>query len=111
MTKEQEIYLNTLKIMSQTADEPFKTAVETVLNMLKEQEKEIDILKNKVHYKKCEKCNREFRTKRSDAKYCDECKKNTNKEWYKNLTNEQRTKRREKAKISMRRLRERRKHG
>lgn len=31
MTKEQEIYLNTLKIMSQTADEPFKTAVEIVL--------------------------------------------------------------------------------
>lgn len=46
MTKEQEIYLNTVEIMSQTADEPFKTALETVLNMLKEKDKEIQFQKD-----------------------------------------------------------------
>lgn len=91
-------------------EQEFFNNIEKLLNMIKEQEKEIDILKNKVHYKKCEKCNREFRAKRSDAKYCDECKKNINKEWYKNLSDEQKEKRRKQAKISMRRLRERRKN-
>lgn len=47
MTKEQEIYLKTVKIMSQTENEPFKTALETVLNMLKEKDAEIEKYKRK----------------------------------------------------------------
>lgn len=83
----------------------------TVLNLITKLQKENDILKNHVHYKKCQKCGKEFRTKRNDTKYCDECKKDSNKEWYKNLTEEQKAKRREQAKNSMRKLRERRKNG
>lgn len=81
-------------------------AIETVLNMLKEQDKEIDILKNKVHYINCKKCGKEFRSKRNDAKFCDTCKKDINKEWYRNLTEEQKARRRENSKIAMRRIRE-----
>lgn len=81
------------------------------LDMLKEKDKEIDCLKNHVHYKVCPNCKKEFRTKRSDAKHCKECAKTVNnKDWYKSLTDEQKTKRREQSKMSMRRLRERRKN-
>lgn len=80
-----------------------------LLNLITKLQKENDILKNHIHYKKCQKCGKEFRTKRNDAKYCNECKKDSNKEWYKNLSEEQREKRREQAKFSMRKLRERRK--
>lgn len=74
-------------------------------------QKENDILKNHIHYKKCQKCGKEFRTKRSDTKYCNECKKDINKEWYKNLTEEQKNKRREQSKISMRKIRKERKQN
>ena len=58
----------------------------------------------------CPNCKKEFRTKRSDSKYCKECSiKINNQKFYKNMTDEQRAKRREQSKISMRRLRERRK--
>ena len=84
-------------------------AIDTVLNLITKLQKENDILKNHIHYKKCQKCGKEFRSKRNDAKYCDKCKKDSNKEWYKNLSEEQRNRRREQAKNCMRKLRERRK--
>lgn len=72
--------------------------------------KELDCLKNHVHYINCQKCGIEVRTKRNDRKYCKNCAKLvSNKEWYKNLTEEQKAKRREQSKINMRKLRERRK--
>lgn len=84
---------------------------ETVLNLIKEQEKEIDCLKNHVHYMKCQNCGKEFRAKRSDARFCKKCAITVNnKEWYKNLTDEQKAKRREQSKIAMRKLREGRKN-
>lgn len=92
----------------------FKDDIEllkSALSLIKKQEKEIDILKNHVHYKVCENCKKEFRSKRTDAKYCKECAREKNKEWYKNLTDEQKEKRREQAKISMRNMRERRKQN
>ena len=73
--------------------------------------KENDILKNHVHYKKCQKCGKEFRTKRNDAKYCNDCKKENYKEWYKNLSEEQKARRREQSKISMRKIRKERKQN
>ena len=85
--------------------------IDIVLNLIQEQEKEIDCLKNHVHYKICKNCGEEFRAKRNDARYCKKCAIITNnKEWYKNLTEEQKDKRREQSKISMRKIRERRKN-
>ena len=95
--------------LSATLNQADLDKMKTVLNIITKLQKEADILKNHIHYKKCKKCGKEFRTKRNDAKYCNECKKDNNKEWYKNLTDEQKIKRREQAKISMRKLRERRK--
>ena len=49
----------------------FKDDIEllkSALSLIKKQEKEIDILKNHVHYKVCENCKKEFRSKRTDAK-------------------------------------------
>lgn len=93
----------------------FKDDIEllkSALSLIEKQEKEIDILKNHVHYKVCENCKNEFISKRSDAKYCKECAKTVNnKEWYKNLTDEQKEKRREQSRISMRNIRERRKQN
>ena len=75
-----------------------------------ELKKENNMLKNHIHYKKCQNCGKEYRSKRNDSKYCSECAKTVNnKNYYKNLTEEQKNKRREKAKINMRKLRERRK--
>lgn len=83
---------------------------ETILKELENKNKEIDCLKNHVHYINCQKCGIEVRTKRSDRKYCKNCAKIVNnKEWYENLTEEQRMKRRDQSKLSMRKLRERRK--
>ena len=75
--------------------------------------KELDCLKNHVHYINCQKCGVEFRAKRNDRKYCKKCaelvNKKNNKDWYKNLSEEQKAKKREQSKISMRKLRKRRK--
>ena len=116
MTKEQG---ETIEILKQDLDLAKKEDVididvltghlEIALKLIEEQQKEINRLKNHVHYKICENCRKEFISKRSDARYCKECAKTVNnKEWYRNLTEEQKRKRREQAKISMRKLRERR---
>ena len=68
--------------------------------------KRIDELENHIHYKKCDACSKEFKSKRSNARYCKECsKKINNKNYYLGLTEEQKAKRREQAKLSMRKLR------
>lgn len=132
MTKEQEKAIKVLEQYKNECIEEYKVElddkknideqhasylhqqIETVyiiLNLIKEQEKEIDCLKNHVHYMKCQNCGKEFRAKRSDARFCKKCAITVNnKEWYKNLTDEQKAKRREQSKIAMRKLREGRKN-
>lgn len=81
-------------------------SIEIVFNLLEKQQKEIDCLKNHVHYIKCKNCNKEIRTKRSDTKYCSECsKKVSNKNYINNLSEEQKEKRRMKARETMRKIR------
>lgn len=80
--------------------------LEILLSLLEKQQKEIDCLKNHVHYIKCKNCNKEIRTKRSDTKYCSECsKKVSNKNYINNLSEEQKEKRRMKARETMRKIR------
>ena len=80
--------------------------LEHILSDYKRVLKENDCLKNHVHYKNCIACGREFKSKRSDAKYCAYCSKSvTNKIYFANLTEEQKEKRREKVKLAMRKLR------
>lgn len=77
-----------------------------ILGIIEKQQKEIDCLKNHVHYIKCKNCNKEIRTKRSDTKYCSECsKKVSNKNYINNLSEEQKEKRRMKARETMRKIR------
>lgn len=72
--------------------------------------KENECLKNHVHYKNCIACGKEFKSKRNDAKYCIKCSKQiANKNYIANLTEEQKLKRREQAKLAMRKLRANRK--
>lgn len=72
--------------------------------------KENECLKNHVHYKNCIACGKEFKSKRDDAKYCIKCSKQiANKNYIANLTEEQKLKRREQAKLAMRKLRANRK--
>ena len=86
-----------------------KKAYEALLQYIAQLEQEnnkqnkiIDEIKNKVHYIKCENCGVEMRVKRSNVKYCAKC---SQKLWYKNLSEEKKAQRREKAKISMRKMR------
>lgn len=74
---------------------------EKIAELLKENKE----LKEHIHFKVCENCKKEFQCKRSDTKYCKECASKTSSRWYKNLTDEQKTKRREQAKLNMRKLR------
>lgn len=85
-------------------------AIERVLLDYKRVLKENECLKNHVHYKNCIACGKEFRSKRDDAKYCIKCSKQVaNKNYIANLTEEQKLKRREQAKLAMRKLRANRK--
>lgn len=110
MKKEQKLALDSMKqfaygkygIMS--AEE-----AKIILSLIEEQQKEINCLKNHVHYKICESCKKEFISKRSDAIYCKECANTVNnKNWYRNLTEEKKERRRKQARISMRNIREKR---
>ena len=68
--------------------------------------KRIDELENHIYYKNCIACGKEFKAKRKDAKYCVYCSKSVaNRAYYLSLTEEQKQKRREQAKMSMRKLR------
>lgn len=98
-------------------DNPFVTiwekqnrALEHILSAYKRVLKENECLKNHVHYKNCIVCGKEFKSKRDDAKYCIKCSKQiANKNYIANLTEEQKLKRREQAKLAMRKLRANRK--
>lgn len=83
---------------------------ESILSDYKRVLKENECLKNHVHYKNCIACGKEFKSKRDDAKYCIKCSKQiANKNYIANLTEEQKLKRREQAKLAMRKLRANRK--
>lgn len=85
-------------------------AIQHILSEYKKVLKENECLKNHVHYKNCIACGKEFRSKRDDAKYCIKCSKQiANKNYIANLTEEQKLKRREQAKLAMRKLRANRK--
>ena len=85
-------------------------SLEHILSAYKRALKENECLKNHVHYKNCIACGREFKSKRDDAKYCIKCSKQiANKNYIANLTEEQKLKRREQAKLAMRKLRANRK--
>lgn len=85
-------------------------AIEHILSDYKRVLKENECLKNHVHYKNCIACGNEFKSKRDDAKYCIKCSKQiANKNYIANLTEEQKSKRREQAKLAMRKLRANRK--
>lgn len=91
-------------------DEDLCKAIEHILSDYKRVLKENDCLKNHVHYKNCIACGKEFRSKRNDARYCIKCSKQiANKNYIANLTEEQKLKRREQAKLAMRKLRANRK--
>lgn len=84
----------------------YHMAIQCILEEYEKQEKRIDELENHIHYKTCKACGKEFRAKRSDAKYCTYCSKFiNNRNYYLALTEEQKAKRREQAKQSMRKLR------
>ena len=71
----------------------------------------IDELENHIHYKECIACGKEFKSKRKDAKYCVVCARSiANRNYYLNITEEQKQKRREQAKICMRKIRNNRKN-
>lgn len=81
-------------------------AIGNILSDYKRVLKENDCLKNHVHYKNCIACGKEFRSKRNDARYCIKCSKQiANKNYIANLTEEQKLRRREQAKLAMRKLR------
>lgn len=85
-------------------------AIKHILSDYKRVLKENECLKNHVHYKNCIACGKEFKSKRDDAKYCIKCSKQiANKNYIANLTEEQKLKRREQAKLAMRKLRANRK--
>nr|DAH37189.1 MAG TPA: zinc-ribbon containing domain protein [Caudoviricetes sp.] len=86
--------------------EKYKIALEHILLDYKRVLKVNECLKNHVHYKNCIACGKEFKSKRDDAKYCIKCSKQiANKNYIANLTEEQKLKRREQAKLAMRKLR------
>lgn len=85
-------------------------AIDHILSDYKRVLKENECLKNHIHYKNCIACGKEFKSKRDDAKYCIKCSKQiANKNYIANLTEEQKLKRREQAKLAMRKLRANRK--
>lgn len=67
--------------------------------------KELDKYRNKIHYKNCMSCGKEIRTKRTDRKYCNECAKIRQKEYFTNMSADKREKRREYMKLQMRKYR------
>lgn len=94
----------------ETVDLEIPKSMQHILFAYKRVLKENECLKNHIHYKNCIACGKEFRSKRDDAKYCIKCSKQVaNKNYIANLTEEQKLKRREQAKLAMRKLRANRK--
>ena len=97
-------------IIKVKSEDNTKQSLQTVLNLIQKQDKIIDELKNHIYYKNCIACGKEFKAKRKDAKYCAYCSRSiTNRAYYLSLTEEQKQKRREQAKLCMRRIRAERK--
>lgn len=83
-----------------------------VLNLIIKLQKENEELKYHIHYKICKNCGEEYKSKRNDSKYCSKCARTVNnKNWYKNLTEKQKAKRREQAKFYMRKIRKEKKQN
>lgn len=86
-----------------------------LLNLVAEQYKELDSIKNKVHYVKCSICGKEFRAKGKRKYYSDDCKKaafrQQNNAYFRNMSEEQRAKRREASRLSMRKYRQNKEKG
>lgn len=94
----------------ETVDLEIPKSMQHILSAYKRVLKENECLKNHIHYKNCIACGKEFKSKRDDAKYCIKCSKQiANKNYIANLTEEQKLKRREQAKLAMRKLRANRK--
>ncbi len=103
-------HANWIGITNQLAIETIIKKYEKQQSELEKKDKEIKEIRQKIHFKICSNCKEEFESKRSDAIYCKKCsKKVNNSNYYKNLNEEQKTIRREKAKEKMREIRKRRK--
>ncbi len=106
LTLEEAIFILEKDKKNHYVEELLQEAYKVILSDYKRVLKENDCLKNHIHYKYCTACGKEFRTKRSDTKYCAYCSKSvTNKIYFANLTEEQKAKRREQSKLAMRKLR------
>ena len=79
--------------------------VDILLNLIEKLQKENDILKNHSSYLKCKKCGKEFRARRNDAMYCENCSKEYYKDWYNSRSEQQIEKRRKYCKEKMREYR------
>ena len=102
-------YVNKETLMEQHKKQ-MKGKASGIDGITKEQYKELDSIKNKVHYVKCSICGKEFRAK-GKRKYCsDDCKKvafrQQNNTYFRNMSEEQRAKRREASRLSMRKYRQ-----
>lgn len=125
-----EEYKNSNKAWKKIYDEDQNYIVELnnkILDLefkIKEQSKEIEELKYHIHYKICAWCGDEFKTKIHNAKYCPKCRREIRisnckkhyennkdyfKNYYQNLTDEQKERRRANNREANRRLRERKK--
>lgn len=110
MTEEEKDAIKMLKLCSRSRWIFDEKRTEIILNLIEKLQKENECLKNHTHYKNCIVCGKEFKSKRNDAKYCIKCSKQiANKNYIANLTEEQKLKRREQAKLAMRKLRANRK--
>lgn len=107
LSKEEKKAIEELKSLS-----PSEGAIKTILNLITKLQKENEELKYHIHYKICKNCGEEYKSKRNDSKYCSKCARTVNnKNWYKNLTEKQKAKRREQAKFYMRKIRKEKKQN
>lgn len=110
LTIEEAIFILEKDASFHYVEDLLQEAYKVILSAYKRALKENECLKNHIHYKNCIACGKEFKSKRDDAKYCIKCSKQiANKNYIANLTEEQKLKRREQAKLAMRKLRANRK--
>lgn len=102
--------------------------IDIIFAIIEKQQKQIEELKYHIHYKICAWCGDEFKTKIHNARYCPKCRETKRREirisnckkhyennkdyfknYYQNLTDEQKERRRANNREANRRLRERKK--